>query len=259
MLLDVAGRWGKRFRYPAFFAGMDMANLGLRSGAFDGFLLELYGSLPSAKQTLILQRELGRIMKKGGTGLVVANRKKYCSYWFLMDKPWPVPMSQWLAGQAGLDFLFGEKDACEERLQYGLFMRCHTVESLSAELARTFDVASCRYEDDPRYVLAVVKKKEGASERMEEPHSPAGVSRVDLARIDGLLGELETVCAELKRHAAQVATFFKRGGKGSECLMTFSPGSPDSSGNWSRSFRTRRAGGEMRRKQLCGLLHRFRG
>lgn len=226
LLLDVAGRWAKRFRYPVFFAGMDMANLGLRTGTFDGFLLELYGSLPSAKQTLILQRELGRIMKKGGTGFVVAIRKKYSSYWFLMDKPWPVPMSHWLAGQARLDFLFGEKDACEDSLQHGLFMRSHTVESLSAELARSFDVVSCRYEDDPRYVLAVVKKKEGVSEGMEEPHPPAGVSRVDLARIDSLLGEVETVCTELQRHAAQVAAFFLRGGRGAECLKTFSPGIP---------------------------------
>jgi len=226
LLLDIAGRLAKRFRYPAFFAGMDMAKLGLRTGTFDGFLLEIYGSLPSVKQSLTLQRELGRIMKKGGTGLVVANRKKYCSYWFLMRSRWPVPMAQWLAGQARLDFFFGEKDACEDRLQYGLFTRCHTVESLSAELARTFDVVSCRYEDDPRYVLAVVKKKEGASEKTEEAHPPAGVPRVDLARLEGLLVEVETVCAELQRHAEQVAAFFMRGGTGAECLMTFSSGIP---------------------------------
>ena len=226
LLLDVAGRWAKRFRYPAFFAGMDMAKLGLRTGTFDGFLLELYGSLPSATQTLILQRELNRIMKKAGTGLVAAVRKRYPSYWFLMGAPWPAPMSKWLAGQARLDFLFGEQDACEDRLQYGLFMRCHTVESLSAELARTFDVVSCRYEDDPRYVLAVVGKKEGTAESIEEPHRPARVSHVDLARIDSHLGEVETVCAELQRHAAQVAAFFLRGGRGSECLKTFSPGVP---------------------------------
>ena len=87
-------------------------------------------------------------------------------------------MVKWLQGQVRLDFRFGKKDACEERLQYGLFSRCHTEESLSAELSRTFEVVSCRYQTDPRYVLAVVRKRAGVLENevagRKQPAGDAG-------------------------------------------------------------------------------------
>jgi SAM-dependent methyltransferase len=222
-LLAVANRWGRRFPYPAVFAGMDMVRMGFRSETFDGFLLELYGSLPDAGQTISFQRELARIMKKDGIGLVVAFRKRYPSYWFLMDASWPVPMVKWLAEQVRLDFFFGEKDACEEALQYGLFVQYHTEESLAAELSRTFEVVSCRYEADPRYLLAVVRKGKRTSGKLAEPCIPARNPHLDLDRIGAFVGEAETLCGDLLRHAAQVAAFFSEGGKGSECLARFSP------------------------------------
>jgi len=142
-----------------------------------------------------------------------------------MPTSWPDSMVKWLRGQVCLDFRFGKKDACEERLQYGLFSRCHTEESLSAELSRTFAVVSCRYQADPRYVLAVVRKKEGMGEKEEQEERP-GPERaaVDLSVIEGTLENAEVLCDELERHAERVASFFDAGGKGARCLSELRPG-----------------------------------
>jgi SAM-dependent methyltransferase len=224
-LVKLARDWNGRQRSPAFFAGMDMMNLGFRPGTFGGFLLEVYGGLPDTGRAMALQRELARVLQPDGIGLVVAERKMYPCWWFLMPTSWPDSMVKWLRGQVFLDFRFEKKDACEERLQYGLFSRCHTMESLSTELSRTFEVLSCRYQADPRYVLAVVRKKEGMGEKEEQEDRP-GPERaaVDLSAIKGTLENAEVLCDELERHAERVASFFNGGGKGARCLSELGPG-----------------------------------
>lgn len=218
-LVKLARDWNGRLCVPVVFAGMDMMELGFRPGAFDGFLLEVYGGLPDARHAAALRRELDRVLRPGGIGLVVAERKMYPCWWFLMGTPWPDPMVAWLRGQVSLDFRFGEKDACEERLQYGLFSRCHTVESLSAELSRTFEVESCRYQADPRYVLAAVRKREATrgGEAGKEHAAPEALPAA-LSAMEGTLEDVEILCMELERHAEEVASFFEDGGRGANCL-----------------------------------------
>jgi SAM-dependent methyltransferase len=224
-LVRFAREWNDRLRYPATFAGMDMMHLGLRSRSVDGFLLELYGGLPDMKLVFALQRELNRVLRSDGVGLVVAERKMYSCWWFLMPTSWPDSMVKWLQGQVRLDFCFGNKDACEERLQYGLFSRCHTVESLSAELSRTFEVISCRYQTDPRYVLAVVRKRAGVLKKeMEEESTRPVTAPVDLSAIERTLENAEALCEALERHAERVASFFDAGGQGARCLSELRTG-----------------------------------
>lgn len=213
-LVKLARDWNG-LRVPAVFAGMDMMELGFRPGVFDGFLLEIYGGLPDARHAAALRRELDRVLRPGGIGLVVAERKMYPCWWFLMGTPWPDNMVKWLRGQVFLDFRFEKRDACEDRLHYGLFSRCHTAESLSAELSRTFEVESCRYQADPRYVLAAVRKREGAWDRETEEEYAAPA---DLAALDVALEDVEILCRELERHAEEVASFFEDGGRGANCL-----------------------------------------
>jgi SAM-dependent methyltransferase len=226
-LVKLARNWNDHLRYPAFFAGMDMRGLGFRPGTFDGFLLELYGGLPDAGHAVALQGELAKVLRQDGVGLVVAERKMYPCWWFLMGTSWPDPMVKWLRGQVFLDLRFGKRDACEERLQYGLFSRCHTMESLSAELSRTFEVLSCSYQADPRYVLAAVRKKGCAreTEAEEEEESPRPeTAAVDLSAITDLLENVEVLCTELERHADRVASYFHTGGSGARCLTELGPG-----------------------------------
>ncbi|MCU0531415.1 MAG: class I SAM-dependent methyltransferase [Syntrophales bacterium] len=224
-LVTLACRWNGHLRVPAVFAGMNMMDLGFRPDAFDGFLLETYGGMPDARHAAALRGELNRVLRPGGMGLVVAERKMYPCWWFLMGSSWPASMVAWLRGQVSLDFRFGEKDACEERLQYGLFSRCHTAASLSAELSRTFEVLSCRYQADPRYVLAVVRKNEGSSHRqMGEGHSQPNRSRVDLSAVEDGIEKAEALCLELERHAERAASYFEAGGSGTACLTELAPG-----------------------------------
>jgi ubiquinone/menaquinone biosynthesis C-methylase UbiE len=223
-LVRFAREWNDRLGYSAAFAGMDMMHLGLRDRSVDGFLLELYGGLPDVRQGLVFQRELHRVLRPDGIGLVVAERKMYACWWFLMPTSWPDSMVKWLQGQVRLDFRFVKKDACEERLQYGLFSRCHTEESLSAELSRTFEILSCRYQNDPRYVLAVVRKKEGVGGgQTEEGYAASEAAPVDLSEMEAILEDAEMLCKELEWHAEAVASFFKEGGRGADCLTELRP------------------------------------
>lgn len=215
-LVQLARDWNGLLRVPADFAGMDMLALGFRPGAFDGFLVEIYGGIPDAERVMALQGELARVLRPGGLGLVVAERKMYPCWWFLMPTTWPDPMVAWLRGQVSLDFRFSARDACEERLHYGLFSRCHTVESLSAELSRTFEVLSCRYQADPRYVLAAVRKREGAWDG--DTGEKYTAVPADLSAMEGTLEDMEFLCRELERHAEEVASFFEDGGRGANCL-----------------------------------------
>ena len=224
-LAKLARNWSDHLRYPASFAGMDMMELGFRPGAFDGFLLEIYGGLPDAGHAAALQKELARVLQSDGIGLVVAERKMYPCWWFLTGTSWPDPMVRWLRGQVLLDFRFGKRDACEERLQYGLFSRCHTAESLSAELSRTFEILSCRYQADPRYVLAVVRKGEGTSRRETgEERTQPDMARVEFSAVKDGIEKAEALCMELERHAERAASYFKAGGSGAGCLTELASG-----------------------------------
>jgi ubiquinone/menaquinone biosynthesis C-methylase UbiE len=224
-ILRTALELRKIFNHPIQYAAMDVMDLGFRDASFDGFLIEFYGFLPHQSQFESLQWNLARILKKEGTGFIVATRKKYASYWFMMGSSWPQSMVRWLAGQARLDFMFADSDGCEERLTHGLYSQSHTPETLSAELSRTFDVFACDYTlGDPRYVLATVRKREGntgesvpTSLVQSEP-----LSRLRLAEIEMAVSGIDTICNHLESHATEVADYFSSGGKGGESLSRYS-------------------------------------
>lgn len=224
-LAKLARNWSDHLCYPASFAGMDMMELGFKPGTFDGLLLELYGGIPDSGHAALLRRELARVLRPDGVGLVVAERKMYSCWWFLMGSSWPDEMVQWLRGQVILDFRFGTRDGCEERLQYGLYSRCHTTESLSSELSRTFEVLSCRYQADPRYVLAVVRNTAGlqGNEMLPERNQPE-TAAVSAPVNEGFLENTECFCRQLERHAGRMASYFRAGGSGAGCLTELAPG-----------------------------------
>ena len=224
-LLRSARELGKKFHHPVQFAAMDVLDLGFRDASFDGFLIEFYGFLPLQSQVESLQWTLARILKREGIGLVVASRKKYFSYWFKMGSSWPPSMVKWLAGQASLDFAFTVSDAYEERLMYGLYNRSHTKASLSAELSKTFEMLDCDYTpEDPRYVLATVRKRERSNEESYRTFPvPANQFKpLRKAEIERAMSEIETICNHLENHAEEVADYFVSGDKNSSCLSRFS-------------------------------------
>jgi hypothetical protein len=216
-LVQVAGGWAAHFGLPALFACMDMMESGFAPSSFDGILLEFYGSLPLWSQTLALQRSLARLLDPEGQGFIVAQRKRYASYWFRMIRPYPQAMTKWLALQAPADFMFSEADGNEERLVYGLYNRCHTVQSLSSELGHTFEVAECFYERDPRYVMAVVKPepKGGGYDSVpqDEPAVDPKPTPECLSRAENMLSQVEHMCEQLEAHTAEVAARFPAPGE----------------------------------------------
>jgi len=226
-LLYPAGKEGRDRGLPVSFSAMDMSALGFRDLAFDGFLLELYGFLPPGHQNVRLLRELARVLKTGGTGFVVALRKAYASHWLRGGSPFPPSLAGWLAPQSALDFRFGERDACEERLVDGFYNRCHTVDSLPAELSGVFDVLACDYEEDPRYVVAVVRAKEEMDLQAMAPESVCR-HRCDelkegMAEIEQEIARVEEACRMMAGHASEVASFFAAGGTGRDCLRQVRP------------------------------------
>ncbi len=214
-ILDVAKGWAVHLDLPVDLICMDVTKLGFKSNSFDSFLFEFYGSSPSFSQTLALQRALADILNIKGRGFVIASRKKYPSFWFLMGRLYPPPMVKWLIPQASLDFLFSKADSCEERLSYGLYNRSHTLQSLYTELRHTFDVTECLHERDPRYIIAVVKPKDRNKShdttketqrrniREKKDRGPCTV------RIEFVLKNIEALCDQLEVHANQVSAFFK--------------------------------------------------
>jgi SAM-dependent methyltransferase len=218
-LTDVANKWAAYLGLPFKAICMDAMELGFAQQSFDGFLLEFYGAQPSSLQALALQRELSGIMRNGGTGFIVANRKKYASFWFLMRDDYPPSMEAWLRKQSLWDYHFSQPDGFEERLVYGLYFRTHTRASLSAELSRTFDVVDCFYQpDDPRYVVAVVKRRDGREVAM--PSAKNGELEVpnrncpDLSKVSvqGILSKVESVCDLLESHERRVTQLFNING-----------------------------------------------
>jgi len=105
-----------------------------------------------------------------------------------------------------------------------LYTRSHTRGSLSAELSCTFDVLECVYEEhDPRYVIAVVKNREGsraapgpaAGDHFREPEKrsldPGGTT------VHALLDRMESICERLESHERRVLEFFRtRGAPGNK-------------------------------------------
>ena len=165
-LVGMANDWAKYLQLPFQAFCMDAENFAFAARAFDGFLLEFYGFQPAPEQALALQRGLAGVLNEKGKGFISAPRKKYASYWYRMSNfGYPGSMSHWLESQSRLDHCFSPMDACEEKLAFGLYMRSHTLDSLSRELAGVFAVQECRYEEyDPRYLLSVVARKDRFSE-----------------------------------------------------------------------------------------------
>jgi SAM-dependent methyltransferase len=216
-LVEIANEWAEYLGLPFQAVCMNAENITFSPGTFDGFLLEFYGFQPSLAQALVLQRNLASTLKDNGQGFIVATRKRYASFWNRMSSfRYPQPMFQWLTGQSSLDHIFSRTDACEEKLAFGLYIRSHTIDSLSRELAGVFAVQECMYEEyDPRYLISVVKRKERLSD------SPATSENDDSedwpkeeylpregASIKDLLYEINAICDLLELHKERIELFF---------------------------------------------------
>jgi hypothetical protein len=188
---------------------MDMARLGFHAATFDSFVLETYGSQPSLSHTLRFQRELARVLKPGGIGLISACRRKYPSYWYLMGSFFPPPMQKWLVQHSQLDFCFAEADVFEETLFFGLLHQTHTTESLATELGAHFEIVQCQYDSDPRYLTAWVKPKpRSAWGELPAPPTSSPMQPVSIGQIEAKLCQFEQIAELLMVHTAQVKEYF---------------------------------------------------
>ncbi len=218
-LVAVANEWAEYLQLPFRAVGMDAAQITLPPGSFDGFLLEFYGFQPSRGQALALQRSLAATLNGQGQGFIAAPRKKYASYWYKMTNlGYPDPLCRWLVRQSPLDHCFSTADACEEKLAFGLYIRSHTVASLTRELEGVFDVRECRYEEsDPRYLIGVVNRKARCPDSPSIPAADAGeewaapVVRQKGALVDKVLLEIRAVCDLLEAHQERVVEWFLKG------------------------------------------------
>lgn len=216
-LVGVANEWAEYLKLPFQAVRMDVDDMGFAPGSFDGFLLEFYGFQPSPAQASALQRGLAGSLNDGGKGFVVATRKQYASFWFRMsNRGYPESMYQWLKRQCRLDHCFTQMDASEGKLAFGLYIRSHTIDSLSRELTSVFDVQECVYEEyDPRYLMSVVKRKG----RLSDPAPASGndgtedwtkreyLQREGVPIKDGL-SEIQAICDLLEIHKERVERFF---------------------------------------------------
>ena len=220
-LVGIANEWAEYLKLPFQAVCMDAENITFSSGSFDGFLLEFYGFQPSLVQASVLQRSLARALHENGKGFIVATRKKYASYWYKMSGfRYPQSMFQWLKSQCRLDHFFSQLDACEEKLAFGLYIRSHTIDSLSRELAGVFDVQECMYEEhDPRYLISVVKRKGGFSDLSPAAGNDGGEAwtkqefrQREGMSIEDVANEIHAICDLLELHAERVERFFLNGG-----------------------------------------------
>jgi len=218
-LTEVANRWAEHLNLPVTAVCMDTLESGFQQESFDGFLIEFYGHQPSTSEAQILQRSLAGILRDGGKGFIVANRKKYASYWFLMGTRYPGKMTDWLIKQSVLDHRFSQPDSCEEQLNYGLYRKTHTINSLSHELRYTFNVLECIYEKhDPRYVMCVVEKKKNSdpisllTEERKDSEMPLMRPFVVTKHHIKMLCKIESVCDFLEMHEKSVLHFFENKG-----------------------------------------------
>ena len=213
--VDIANEWADYLNLPFKAICMDVMALDLKSKSFDGFLLEFYGYQSSLAQTLTLQKNLANILNDQGKGFFVASRKKYTSYWFLMGSPYPRIMTDWLKQQSMLDCLFSQQDGVEEKLNYGLYYKSHTIDSLSFELKNSFKVLDCRNDEDPRYEICIVKNKEknsqeGSTTNFTDYALDQGGEGADLNAVDikNILYKIEFICNILEIHAKEVFQLF---------------------------------------------------
>lgn len=221
LLVGLSNKWAEYLNLPFKAVCMDAMDLDFEEKSFDGFLLEFYGSWPSVRQTMMVQRKLARILNPEGKGFVSASRKKYPSFIFLLRAPYySAPMRKWLREQSSVDFYFSAADASEERLLAGLYNRSHTTESLTTELKWTFDVLECAHEEhDPRYVVAVVRPKgqEDDAGPIEEDCAvnlkEEGYSHKTERSVREAISKVEMVCSMLEAHEKEVAAFFESGEK----------------------------------------------
>ncbi|MFC1570509.1 class I SAM-dependent methyltransferase [Candidatus Omnitrophota bacterium] len=210
LLVDIANEWAEYFRLPFKAICMDLMNLDLEERSFDAFLLEFYGSWPLLSQVITVQRNLEKVLKAGGKGLVVAQRKKYASFCFELNAPYTPPMTRWLLRQTAADLFYSDVDGCEERLSYGIYNKSHTEESLSSELNNTFDVLECAYEkDDQRYVTAVVgSKPEIPDLTLEQSNQMEENRKRSESIVENTVSKIESLNEKLTSHTRDVVGFF---------------------------------------------------
>jgi SAM-dependent methyltransferase len=219
-LVGIANEWAEYLKLPFQAVCMDVDHIGFSPGSFDGCLLEFYGFQPSLVQALALQSGLASALNENGKGFVVATRKKYASFWFRMSNlGYPGSMFHWLKSQCRLDHCFSQMDACEEKFAFGLYIRSHTVDSLSRELAGVFDVQECLYEEhDSRYVISVVKRRGGL---WDSPRTSGNGDSEDWTKheclqgewvsIEDLMYEIQATCDLLELHKERVERVFLNG------------------------------------------------
>lgn len=211
-LTEVAHQYSTYGNLPFQAICMNASNLGFAAESFDGFLIEFYGYQPSFLQTMSLQRELVRILKRDGRGIIVANRKKYASYWYYMGRYPSKRMTDWIVSFSKFDFFYSISDNCEERLQYGFYNKSHTTSSLSGELDSSFEVLECMNEEhDPRYVIGIVKPKKelpGGSTLPVPMYSRRENTLDNQGNIPLIIEKIRTVCEILQAHETKLHSFF---------------------------------------------------
>ncbi len=226
-LLAVGREWADYLNRPAHFVCMDLMEMGFRRESFDRFVLEFYGAWPARSRAIHVQRQLARVLKPDGFGVVSAARKCYASYWYHMSHPYPAPMMAWLAGYSRQDFAIMGQDGSEDRLLYGLFNRSYTVETLADELAHTFQVGTCRISPDQRYVQAVVRPRPGvdldAPVCLDDARARPAASAARVGQIRAVLESVEQIADLLEAHTAEVVTCFQRDPSPAACLQTVQP------------------------------------
>ena len=213
-LTKMANAWSRQLALPFKAICMDVMDLGFAKETFDSFIIEFYGHQPSLYQSLFIQRNLARVLRKGAKGFIVGCRKKYASYWFLMGKIYPTSMFQWLAKQAVFDYHWDKSDGHEEKLTFGLYYTSHTVDSLSEELGYAFNVRECLYAKDPRYIICVVEPKENLYSLPDQKYSQEWEGNVSNnpklgeGSIDGILDQIESICTFLESHESNMLQYF---------------------------------------------------
>jgi len=208
-LVNAANAWADFLKLPFKALCLDAKELDATLGRFDGFLVEFYGDLPAPRETFRLQARLHRALADGGRGFIVATRRKYASYWYLMRTDYSPLMTTRLAVQARLDYRFSPPDKSEEQLRFGLYTRALTRESLAAELGRAFSVLECDYESDPRYVVSVVgRRQEPEPPEVPDDGWPSPGPGLSVSSIDGLLDRVEAICEMLEAHEKKVQDFY---------------------------------------------------
>lgn len=212
-LVLVARDWAAHLSLPRTFAAMDASRLGLAPRSMDGLLLEFYSCLPHPTLTTAVQAELADVLRAEGVGVVVAMRLRYVSHWWLMGTGGQAPLlTKWLAHHARHDCGFAKRDRCEESLAYGLYARYHTTASMAAELTGAFEVIECFYErEDPRYVLALVRPRQGGGCPGQTQASECGCPvdpLPDQSAATEFVERVERICAGACVHQHEMEEFF---------------------------------------------------